>query len=180
VVILMTVKIGIFKMEEQAVEAVKALEQSGFSRNEIKVLAKDGDHSRRIEAETDVDADEVRELADTREQMDDGYGFGNLGPVGLAGTVGMVGPLTGGAWPYGAGILAVGGLLVDENGMEDAIHALGIKGDDAGLCRDAIVDGALVVTADVGDGKPSNGGPDLSRGGTVEGVFRRCGAERIL
>ncbi|QYR20862.1 general stress protein [Paenibacillus sp. sptzw28] len=174
----MTMKIGIFKMEEQAVEAVKALEQSGFSRNEIKVLAKDGDHSRRIEAETDVDADEVRELADTRDQMDDGYGFGNLGPVGLAGTVGMVGPLTGGAWPYGAGILAVGGLLVDENGMEDAIHALGIKGDDAGVCREAIVDGALVVTADTGDGSQHNIGQDLSR--EAEEAFRRCGAERIL
>ncbi|MBW7458510.1 hypothetical protein K0U00_31160, partial [Paenibacillus sepulcri] len=79
-----------------------------------------------------------------------------------------------------AGILVGGGFLDNDTDMEDALHALGIEGSDAEKCRDAIAEGAIVVTAETDGDKPSGGGPDLSRGGIAEAVFRRSGAETIL
>ncbi|MBW7455286.1 general stress protein, partial [Paenibacillus sepulcri] len=75
----MAIKIGIFKMQQQALDAVKGLEQEGFSKTELKVIAKDREHSRRLESETDVHTDEIQELADTREHMEDGLGIPAIG-----------------------------------------------------------------------------------------------------
>ena len=62
----MAMKIGIFESQSQAIEAVLALEQEGFTKTEIKVLSKNREHSSRIEEETNVHAEEIDELVDTR------------------------------------------------------------------------------------------------------------------
>lgn len=184
----MAIKLGVFETEQQVIRAIDTLEQEGFTRNELKVLVKDGEHSRRIEAETDVHADELRELVETREGVDvsnaaDGIllaGSMTQSPGGLyaAGAAGMMGS---GA-PYGGMNLLAGRLGINENSnMEEALIALGLKGNQASQCRDAIAGGGYVVGVDMGESTGiGNGGPDLTRNGIVEAVYRHCGAVRIL
>lgn len=179
----MSVKIGIFKKEQQAIDAIHALEEEGFSKTELQVFARDHEHSQRVESDTDVHADEMEDLTDTRDH--DGAENGlNIPVIGLAavGMTGGAGTTTSGSMPYyGLGILAASGMLSDDSAMEDALQALGLSEGDAEKCRDAIAEGALVVTADTGaDQPPAGGGPDLSRSGAAEAAFRRSGAESIL
>jgi len=183
----MALKAGVFKMEQQAIEAVQALEAEGFSKNDIKVFAKNTEDTRRIESETDVHADEIEELTETRNNTGYDSGFGIPGiaatPLGAAAGISYAGSVAGfsNASPYfGAGVLAVSGLLVDDSDMERSLLALGLDEETAGACRNAVAEGGIVVAADIGDAKASSGGPDLTSGGTAEAVFRRCGAERIL
>ncbi|AJY75666.1 general stress protein [Paenibacillus beijingensis] len=59
-------KIAVFDREEQAIQALEELRNQGFARDELKVIAKDNEHSRRVESETDVHADELQDLAEAR------------------------------------------------------------------------------------------------------------------
>src|SRR5690349_7944177 len=95
----MALKAGVFKTEQQAIEAVQALEAEGFSKNDIKVLAKNTEDTRRIESETDVHADEIEELTETRNNTgyDSGYGFPGIAatPLGAAAGISYVGSAAG-------------------------------------------------------------------------------------
>ncbi|WP_274649096.1 general stress protein [Paenibacillus humicola] len=182
----MALQAGVFRKEQQAIEAVQALEAEGFARTGIHVFAKNIEHTRRIESETDVHADEVQELTETRDESGEGGRYGLPGfvsaPLSTAAGFAFLGnsPGVSSSTPYnGAGVFAAAGMLDGESNMEQSLRALGLDEETAGVCGKAIAEGSIVVAADV-DGGSSDGGPDLSSGGRAEAVFRRCGAERIL
>ncbi|GGD94574.1 general stress protein [Paenibacillus nasutitermitis] len=179
----MAIKIGIFKTQKQALDAIEALQQEGFTENQLKVIAKDREHSRLLESETNVHTDEIQDIAETRDHMEDGIGIPAIGLAGTGvGTAGGVGVNSGGAGAtyYGAGILAGDGILDDQTDMGDALHALGVTGSDAEKCRDALAEGCIVITAETDADQPSNFATNISRGDTAEAVYQRAGAERIL
>jgi hypothetical protein len=177
----MAMKIGIFESESQAIEAVQALEQEGFTNTEIKVLSKNREHSSRIESETNVHAEEIDELVETREYSSEGTALGlGIIPPGLTGGLYAAGMLNGSGGPYGNGAALVGaGLMSDDDSMKQALSSLGLASDSLSACRKAIMNGDLVVAADIGNNK-GNGGPDLTRSGTAEAALRRSGAQQIL
>ncbi|RXZ84293.1 hypothetical protein EBB07_04260 [Paenibacillaceae bacterium] len=180
----MAKKIGVFAREQQAIEAVEALQNEGFGMDEFRVVAKDNDHSRRIEAETDAHLDEVLELAETREQQDGtmlerpfivgGFGMGGVG-FNQAGAIAPAGT------PAGAGFF--GGLFgdavfnEDDAGIGSALRALGLNDDEAGQCRSAIEDGNFLVIAETEEQTSESG---ISRLDKAEAAFRRTGAEQII
>ncbi|SEO50578.1 general stress protein [Paenibacillus sp. OV219] len=174
----MTYRIGIFNTENEAIEAVNALEKAGFTRNELRVIAKDRDHSRRIESETDVHADEMTDLMLTRAAADDhdNNDLGIAAPVPVSGM--NMGVFGGVAFPSN-GILAAAAAYDSDSTLESALVDIGFDAGDVGACRDALARGAILVAADMGDNQLADG-PDLSVGGTAEAVFRDCGAARIL
>ncbi|BBH22203.1 hypothetical protein Back11_35480 [Paenibacillus baekrokdamisoli] len=177
----MSMKIGIFENESQVIEAIQALEMEGFIKTEIKVLAKDREHSQRVESETNVHAEEMNELVDRRGHTNDGpiIGLGVV-PPGLAGGMYTMGTLSGVAGPYANGTPLVGAALYeDDDKIEQALVGLGLDNDAASSCRKAIAEGDLAVAADTGD-DTDNGGPTLTRSGAAEAALRRSGAKRIL
>lgn len=174
----MTYRIGIFNTENEAVEAVKALENAGFTPNELKVITRDRDHSRRIERETNVHADEMTDLMLTRAAEDDrdhsDLGVGAPVPISSLGN-GLFGGV---AFP-GNGMVRAAAAFDDDSSLESALVDIGLDAGNAGACRDALARGAIVIAADMGDNQLADG-PDLSVGGKAEAVFRDCGAARIL
>ena len=173
---MMAYKLGIFRQEQQVINAIQELEKEGFTKHELQVFAKDREHSRRVEAETNVHADELNELSDTRDHIE---GDIAVVPAGVISGGSPVAGYAGGAFAgNGAGVLA-GGVWGDDSAIEESLRSLGLEDDAAKQCRDAIAEGWLVVTAHTGDER-SDGGPDLGLAGTAEAVFRRTGAERIL
>jgi hypothetical protein len=180
----MTLKAAVFRTEREAINAVQALERDGFSRHVIKVFAKNTEDTRRIETETDVHADEVQELTETRERSGEDIGWIAAAPLNAPAGLAFNGAVTGmvgGAGPYyGAGVLPPTAALTEGAGMEQSLRALGLHAEAAQLCGEAIADGGIVVAVDVGDGGGMDGGPDMTGAGSAEAVFRSCGAERIL
>ncbi|MBP3966619.1 general stress protein [Paenibacillus lignilyticus] len=177
----MTYKIGIFNTENEAVAAIQALEQAGFTNHELKVLAKDREHSRQIESETNVHADEMTDLLLTRAAADD-HGVDDLriyAPMSAASGLNISGGFIGGMTYPSNGFLISTAFLGDERNMENALTDIGLESSDAEPCREALRQGAIIVAADIGNSDEADG-PDLSRGGAAEAAFRSCGAARIL
>jgi len=190
----MSRKIGIFNRQEQAIEAVQALESQGFGPEDLKVIAKDREHSERIEAETDAHADDMLEIADNNEG--DGrllagtriplLGLAGLGAVGGAsGFAGAGAGYAAGNGPgLGAGLLAAGaldGVTDDEDsrGMRSALRSLGMNDEEVDVVGDAIFDGRLVIVAETDE---DDGGERAERGrlAAAEEAFRRHGAAQVL
>ncbi|QHT59554.1 hypothetical protein GXP70_06035 [Paenibacillus lycopersici] len=177
----MSYKVAIFETENDAIQAVQALEQAGFTKTELTVVAKDKEHSRRIESETNVHADELQDLSDARASVDQ-HGLGDpriIAPMYASQGMGMSGTFTGGFAYPGTSFVMAGAFLDDDSGVNSMLSDLGVPGEDVDECRHALADGAIIVAAETGsDG--TNGGPDLTRGGAAEAAFRSCGAARIL
>ncbi|TYP68396.1 YoaH family protein [Paenibacillus methanolicus] len=177
----MAYKLGIFSTQQQAIEAIQALEAEGIASGAIRVIAKDHEHTNRIESETNVHADEVNDVTETRHQIADHDGA--IGIVGLA--AGSVGSGYGTGTPSAVGLAPYYGAAVfsgigdGDSDMIESLRALGISGGDAETCRDAIAEGAIVVAAETGDAA-SGEGPDLTPVGAAEAAFRRAGARTIL
>ena len=174
-------KIGVFKMEQQAIEAVELLEKEGFTAGELQVLARDTDHTHRIEAETNVPTQEVQEIAESND------GRGGMGiPLVVGGMgVGNPGGSTAAGNSYGAapGIGAgfFGGLFRrgfrsdDNDGIRDALRTLGLGSKEADSARDAIREGSLLIVVDLeDDAEKTDSG--LNRLDKAEAVFRSSGA----
>ncbi|MBM7568248.1 general stress protein [Paenibacillus sacheonensis] len=177
----MSYKIAIFDTQNDAIQAVQALESAGFTPTELKVIAKNRDESRRIESETDVHADELEDLQETRAAYDE-HGLGDpriIAPVAVTPGLGMSGGFTSGMAFPGTPFIAAGVFLDDDTSTNSALSDLGVPGGDVDKCREAIAQGGIIVAADIGN-ESSDGGPDLSRGGEAEAAFRSCGAARIL
>ncbi|REE66979.1 heat induced stress protein YflT [Paenibacillus taihuensis] len=175
----MTYRIGIFNTENEAIEAVQALENAGFTQHELKIITKDRDHSRRIERETNVHADEMTDLMLTRAAADDhdNNDLGVAAPVPVSGL--NMGVFGGVAFPS-IGIWTAAAAAYDSDStIESALVDIGLDAGDASACRDALARGAILIAADMGDNQLADG-PDLSVGGTAEAVFRDNGAARIL
>ena len=148
----MAMKIGIFESESQAIEAVQALEQEGFTNTEIKVLSKNREHSSRIESETNVHAEEIDELVDTREYSSESsaLGLGIIPPAGLTGGMYAAGMLNGSGGPYGNGAALVGaGLMSDDDSMKQALSSLGLASDSLSACPEGNYEWGPVVAADM-------------------------------
>jgi hypothetical protein len=179
-----TLKTALFRTERQVINAVEALEREGFSPNAIKVFAKNTEDTRRIETETDVHADEVQELTETRERSGEDLNWFAAAPLNAPAALTYAGTAPGminGAGPYyGAGVLPPGAALTEGSGMQESLRALGLDAEAASICGEAIAEGGIVVAVDVGDGGSTDGGPDMTGAGSAEAVFRSCGAERIL
>ncbi|GLX66278.1 general stress protein [Paenibacillus glycanilyticus] len=179
--------IGAFASQQQVIDTVNSLEQAGFVQGELKILAKNSEHSRRIESESDVHVDELSELASTNEADGDHNkawtGAAFIPAIGLNG---------GGSWNSGfaaAGFTALGGSYTgddtfgDEDSMESAMRALGLDEQEAASCRDSIREGAIIVVVNTDESKSildKDGGPNLSRLGIAEGIYRQNGATRIF
>ncbi|WP_054026643.1 general stress protein [Bacillus sp. FJAT-28004] len=181
----MAKKIGVFDTEQQVITAIEQLEQAGFVQGELKVLAKDSEHSRRVEAESDVHVDELREL----EGMPDRQGLGSLGMAAAAGFAGAgvnaVYGMTGyGAAPYTAGGFPfVAAMLLGDDEHSETLQSLGLENEEVRLCSEALRSGSLIVMVETLESKSlfdKDGGPDLSRLGAAEAVFRECNASSII
>ena len=181
----MAKKIGIFDNEQQVIKAVAELEQAGFVAGEMKILAKDSEHSRRIERETDAHVDEMRELEDTSPRAD------GAGPIGLAAWAGFGFPLATGA--YGAptyngagastGFAFAAPIAFLWNDDDGAYRALGLDSKETELCSEMIRNGKIALIVETSESKSlldKEGGPDLSKLGIAEAAFRRCNASRIV
>ncbi|WP_028609363.1 general stress protein [Paenibacillus harenae] len=181
----MTRKIGIFDTEQQAINAIQQLEQAGFVQGELQVLAKDSEHSRRIEAESGVHADELRELEDTSDErqglgrmgMATAAGFGTPGATAAYGITGYgTSVLFGGVFP------SVAAALFNGNEHDAALHSLGLDDDEAQLCHQALQNGSVIVIARTDESKSlldKEDGPDLSRLSKAEAIFRQYNAKAI-
>jgi|GEM_PF-689886 len=199
----MSRKIGIFNVQEQAIEAVQALESQGFGPDDLKVIAKDREHAERIESETDVHADELLDLADNGDHEGRGLlrgtripllglaGLGTLGgSAGFAGAgAGYAGGAGAGAGPaLGAGLLAAGAIDGvpddgDNRGMRSALRSLGMNDEEVDVVGDAIRDGRLVVVAETdeeADGESTASSADGGKLAAAEEAFRRHGAAQVL
>ncbi|XEC93629.1 hypothetical protein AB6A23_20040 [Paenibacillus tarimensis] len=180
----MAKKIGIFANEEQIIRAVRTLENEGFHKNELKVLAKNAEHSRRVESESDVHADELDDLAETRENREHPFFIPYValgaaitgGGLNTGATAGPSNNVAGGAL-FG-GLLANDAFTGDNDGVGSAITALGLDEREAALCRSAIHSGSLVIVADTGESADQSGS-GISRLDQAEAVFRSCGAVSV-
>jgi hypothetical protein len=169
--------IGVFDTQEQAIEAVQGLERAGFRREQLKVLAKDYESSRRVEHETDVHVDEINDLVDTREDSGEGplntFPGGYIGGAGVSPVVAATGLST-----YNASTIFPAGAFAwtaypEGEEMSSALHALGV-GDQAGaVCTEALNEGRFVVAAEIGQGAGE-------RQATAEQVMRGCGARDLV
>lgn len=183
----MAKKIAIFETQRQVIDAVTQLESSGFKPGDLMILAKDSEHSRRIESEADVHADEMRDLEETREDyashMDtvgNPYSTG-LGIAPAAMGYGYSG--FGGGTASGTGIpFALSGALIGDE-HERAFLSLGLDHKESRLVSGHVERGAYALIAETTESKSlldKDGGPDLSTLGIAEAVFRRCNASLIV
>ncbi|WP_165279982.1 general stress protein [Paenibacillus protaetiae] len=171
-------KIGIFQTEQQVVNCVQLLQTNGFVPGEMHIVAKDDEHSRRIEHESGLHADELQELAETRyesKDITDSYALAAFMPMpGGAGTWNGVPAVYGsyGIWNK-----------QDHDGFTAALESLGLSDDEAEQCINEIRAGKTIVYVE-SDESPTlfdhDGGPDLSRLGIAEGIFRQAGASRVI
>ncbi|CAM4347896.1 hypothetical protein FHS16_002446 [Paenibacillus endophyticus] len=178
-------KIGVFATEQQAITAINQLEHAGFTKGELKVLAKDSEHSRRIEAESDVHVDELRELEDVSEHEGNSI-FGMAAATGYVsnGTNAVLGMTGYGTAPYtvGGNAFAAAWLLGADEHIS-ALHALGLDDEEAEICKQALQSGSVIVMVETDETKSmfdKDGGPDISRLGAAEAVFRTCSASLIV
>jgi len=169
--------IGVFDTQEQAIEAVEGLEREGFRRESLKVLAKDYESSRRIERETDVHVDELNDLVDTREDSGEGplnsFPGGFIGGAGVSPVIGATGLST-----YNASTIFPAGAFAwtaypGGRELDGALHALGIRGEAAAMCTEALNEGRFVIAAEVGQ----EAGDYRS---AVEQAMRVYGAKEIV
>jgi hypothetical protein len=174
----MAKKIALFDSEQKAITAIYELEKAGFTPGEMKILAKDSEHSRRIERETDVHADEIRELQETNEHAEE------ADPVSFAVSSGSGFPVVTGAYNLGsAGLNFATPLTFMRSGHESVYEALGLDAKETELCSHAVGNGEIAVIVETSESKPlfdKEGGPDLSKLGIAEAAFRRGGAYRIV
>jgi len=187
----MASKIGIFASERQATDAVQQLLQAGFTPGEMKVIAKDGYHSRALEAESGVHVDEIMELVDTREhESNSDYDSGELRRTSLVGSsitsagITMGGITYAGSIPLASAAYLSGNGYNEDNGPYDrALSSLGIEDDNLAACRDAVKAGCALVVVGTTESKTLlevDGGPELSVLSNAEAIYRACGATQIL
>ncbi|KQO09544.1 general stress protein [Paenibacillus sp. Leaf72] len=176
----MAKKLGIFKTEQEVIDTVAALEQAGFVPGELQIIAKDSEHSRRIEAETDIHADEVMELARTNGSRGMNEGT-TIAAAAVMPTTGMTGAGGWSAVPMTTDGLLATNFISDDDGINHALRALGLdKAEDES--REAIRAGSIIVVVETDESHTmmdKEGGPKLARLSIAESVFRSQGAVHI-
>jgi hypothetical protein len=169
----MSRKLAIFSNQEKAIKSIEALQQQGFAPTEITVLAKDREHSRRIESETAVHVDELMDIAKTVQDHEQHSGTFIVGSMGA--TTGSSPAL--GAYP------AVGVIKYDDmdfsTALESALDGFELDSKQQETCNEAIQGGAIAVIVETDESK-SDAGSGISRLDTAEASFRSHGAQQIL
>jgi len=177
----MSRKIAFYETEYQVIQAIQQLEQAGFVPGELQVIAKDWDHSRRLEAETDVHVDELQDIVDAnagRSSSDDGIPGLPATPILLAGFGGV-------NWSNGISAPAVfpSAFAYSDDEYERALRAFNLDDQETQACLDAVTKGLIAVLVETDDQMTfidKEDGADLSRLSTAEGVFRNSGALSIV
>ncbi|OBR67916.1 hypothetical protein A7K91_18430 [Paenibacillus oryzae] len=180
-------KIGIFQRERDVVNAINQLEQFGLKPGEMMVLAKDYLHTRALRAECDVHADGIMELEAALDGEDHNEGdYHTTMSAGLPGTAfspiygfNAMGGSSSAGLPFFSPFIAGGG----GDSHERTFMRLGLDEKEAELCAGEVMGGAWAVIVETSESKSlldKDGGPDLSSLGIAEGVFRSCGASRIV
>lgn len=183
----MAKKIGIFETQQQVIGAITQLEDAGFKPGDMKILAKDSEHSRRIEAESDIHVDEMRELEETQDNARTrDETIGTAYPAGMANssvalTYGFTG--FGGGPAAGTGfLLPLSYAFIGDNDHEQVFRSLGLDSKESELCCREVERGGYALIVETTDSKSlldKDGGPDLSTLGAAEAVFRSCNASII-
>ncbi|PWV94252.1 heat induced stress protein YflT [Paenibacillus cellulosilyticus] len=186
----MASKIGIFDSERHAVNAVQQLLQAGFTTGELRVIAKDGYHSRILEAECGMHVDELRDIVDATGNHSDGYSNGDFRQSSLIGTsVAAAGIAFGsmyyaGGMPYAAAsYLAAVRTDGNESTYDRILSSLGVEDEKLDQCRTAVQNGAIAVMAATTESKTLlevDGGPELSVLSNAEAIYRATGATQII
>ncbi|GMK42059.1 hypothetical protein PCCS19_51180 [Paenibacillus sp. CCS19] len=186
----MASKIGIFASERHATTAVQQLLQAGFTTGEIRIIAKDGYHSRTLEAECGMHVDELRDIVDATGNHSDGYSNGDFRQSSLVGTsVAAAGLAIGslnfsGGIPYaGAAFLAAVRTDGNESTYDRILSSLGVEDGKLDQCRTAVQDGSIAVMVLSSESKTLlevDGGPELSKLSNAEAIYRAAGATTIL
>ncbi|WP_270165211.1 general stress protein [Paenibacillus sp. SYP-B4298] len=169
----MSKRLALFPNQEAAIQTLKALTEQGFAPGEITVIGKNREHTRRIEMETSVHADELMDIAQTLEQEPShgAYIVGSMGATAGSSSSGL------GAFP------AVGAVRYEDmdagTTMERALDGFGLDKPQHEACSQAIQAGAIAVIVET-DEDASDVGGGLGRLDKVEAVFRSHGAQQIV
>ncbi|WP_421383768.1 general stress protein [Bacillus salacetis] len=146
---------GVFRNQEEAIRAIEALHDLGYSKEDISIFAKDNDDVKEIEHETDSHVTE----SDSGRGKNAGKGFGigaGTGGVlgGIAGIIAEVGLLT----IPGVGVLAAAGPLATAlsgaaigaggGGLVGALTGAGIPEEHAKEYEGHLNKGHIVVLVD--------------------------------
>ncbi len=138
------------------------------------MLAKDKEHSRRIESETSVHADELIDLAQVVQDETQ-----NTGPF-VVGTMGVT-PGGSSTMPGGYPVVGAGGFVNMEfsSAFETALEGFELNDSQREACGKAIQAGSIAVIVETDESK-SDSGSGISRLDKAEASFRSNGAEQIL
>lgn len=175
----MAKKIAFFTHEQAVIDAIQKLEQAGFVAGELKVLAKDGEHTRRVEAESDLHVDEMNALINADNAANEWANAMLSVPPAVFSTVG------GGFWGSSVAVpgIMAGAFSLGGDEREEALRSYGLDDDETQACLTALQEGKIALIAETDESKSvldQDSGPDISRLGVAEGVFRGCGASSII
>jgi len=172
-------KIAFFNTDQAAIGAINKLEQAGFVAGELQVLAINGEHTGRIEGGSDLKVDELQSLeeADSRR-----YGWPDING---AATPVLFGTAAGAIWTNS---IAAPAVLAETFNIEgdrekEALKSYGLDDDEIRSCLAKLHEGAVAVIVETDEKKTfldKDSGPDISRLGVAEGIFRGCGGSPII
>jgi hypothetical protein len=166
--------IGFFDSDVQVVRAVEALEAHGFGPEAVRVIAGTSDQAQRVDAETSLPVDRIRENggAWVGEQVGAADGIPMI-PFGIVGAAYLVNPpgyaAPGSADGYAGSMLgaAIYGETVE---AKRQLNELGLDDRDSEACLERIERGDLLLVVD----------SDRTGQPYVESALREGGASTIL
>ncbi|MCD9025978.1 general stress protein [Cohnella silvisoli] len=140
----MAVTVGIFNKEEEVLEAIRLLREAGVDKDEIRVVVGNREGAPILASNGDVHIEELYEIQETRE-LD---GEDRIFPIGVAPSV------TG--YPVGNTLMGIGTASVivagydSEDGLssEEVLKDIGIPGEAAKKCGEAVESGSYLLVAD--------------------------------
>jgi hypothetical protein len=146
---------GVFRNQDEAIRAIEALHDLGYSKEDISIFAKDNDDVKNIEHETNSDVTESKSGRGKNAGKGFGIGAGTGGVLGgIAGIIAEVGLLT----IPGIGVLAAAGPLATAlsgaaigaggGGIVGALTGAGIPEEHAKEYEDHLNKGHIVVLVD--------------------------------
>lgn len=139
--------VGVFRTEDDAIDAIKELRHQGYSENEISVIAKDKKEVKHIQEETGSKASEGAAVGAGAGGILGGLGGLLLGAGALA--IPGIGPIVA-AGPIAA---ALGGAAVGAGagGLVGALIGLGIPEKEAKEYEEAVESGDILVLVETNE-----------------------------
>ncbi len=143
----MTMSIGVFERQEDVLEAIRGLQQSGMQDKNIRVVVKDAESAPLIAANADVPIEDVQDIEGTGYRMD-------------ASTVPPIAGVAGGSASLseGANIGTPGGVYIAAFGIDDEhrdrkklLQEVGIPNGIAKQCEEKIDAGCYLLLAESGE-----------------------------